>query len=286
MYFLIPLILDLLWQKIKQAAGGPSPKWTILGYLSWAQNRMKELKTETNTYEQKVKPAMATFLEGKLLESDKTNSALSQQGTAVWSGGWETVGTTVTVAAYQILKTPAMQEGLVSELKGAWKDISSPPDMNGLDSCEYMTAIIKEALRFTPPPGRLSRYNPASVETYKQYSFPPDTIISVSLPMVLFDPSIWGSDAQIFRPERWLEDKEGKLDQWLVTFSQGTRVCPGLEIAWVEMRLLLAYVFRRFEVSMDGVVSEDDVMTYRDGFTGICKNWCQRLPVRVVPVES
>lgn len=33
-YFFIPLLLDLIWQKIKQVAGGPRPKWSMLGYLS------------------------------------------------------------------------------------------------------------------------------------------------------------------------------------------------------------------------------------------------------------
>ncbi len=33
-YYLIPLLLDLLWQEIKKAAGGPRPKWSMLGYLS------------------------------------------------------------------------------------------------------------------------------------------------------------------------------------------------------------------------------------------------------------
>lgn len=182
-----------------------------------------------------------------------------------------------------------MHQRLISELKTAWPDTSSPPSMAALDSCEYLTAIIKESLRCTPLPGRLSRYNPTSVETFQQYQFPANTVISVSLPLVLSDPSIWGEDAEVFRPERWLgkENEGGRLDEWLVSFSQGTRVCPGLEIAWVEMRLLLAYVFRRFEVSIDeeAKVTDDDIMTYRDGGTGISKFWCQRLPVRAKPVE-
>ena len=33
-YFLIPLLCDLLWQKIKQVARGTTPKWSMLGYLS------------------------------------------------------------------------------------------------------------------------------------------------------------------------------------------------------------------------------------------------------------
>jgi hypothetical protein len=33
-YYLIPLLCDLLWQQIKQAAGGPKPKFSMLAYLS------------------------------------------------------------------------------------------------------------------------------------------------------------------------------------------------------------------------------------------------------------
>jgi cytochrome P450 len=73
-----------------------------------------------------------------------------------------------------------------------------------------------------------------------------------------------------------------------VSFSKGTRACPGLEIAWVEMRLLLAHTFRKFDLSIDekANVTDDDILTYRDGFTGIPKNWCQRLPVWASPVTS
>ena len=233
---------------------------------------------------------MATFMEAKLSDSDKTLDALSQQGVAVWSGGWETVGTTVTLGTYQVLKTPGMTDRLKSELKTAWPDIRQSPLVEALDECPYLTALIKESLHFTPPPGRVSRYNPREVEYYKDYRFPPRTIISTSLSMVCMDPSIWGADAQVFRPERWIgkENEGGKLDQWLVSFSKGTRACPGLEIAWVEMRLLLAHTFRKFDLSIDekANVTDDDILTYRDGFTGIPKNWCQRLPVWASPVTS
>jgi cytochrome P450 len=254
------------------------------------QQLKDEIENETNTFEQKkVKPVMAIFMEGKLADSDKTSSALAQQGIAVWSGGWETVGTTVTLATYEVLKSARMVECLTSELRTAWPNIDSQPSMEALDASPYLTAVIKEALRFTPPPGRLSRYNPHETEHYKTYSFPPGTIISTSLQMVSRDPSIWGADADIFRPERWIgkENKNGELDQWLVSFSKGTRVCPGLEIAWVEIRLLLAHVFRKFELRVDvqAKVSDDDILTYRDGFTGVPKNWCQRLPVWAKPVD-
>ncbi|KAE8451771.1 hypothetical protein EG329_003228 [Mollisiaceae sp. DMI_Dod_QoI] len=293
--FLVPLICDLLWQKIKQIAGGPKPKWSMLGYLSWAKGTLQQLQEEvkdpSKTAEsKKIKPVMATFMEVKLADSDKTISALSQQGVAVWSGGWETVGTTVTLGTYELLRHPKMADRLKSELRDAWPDICLPPSMEALDASPYLTAVIKESLRFTPPPGRLSRYNPRQIEQYQGFKFPPGTIISTSLSMVCNDPSIWGSDADIFEPERWVgkENEDGKLDQWLVSFSKGARTCPGFEIAWVEMRLLFAHIFRKFDLNIDikANITDDDILTFHDGFTGIPRNWCQRLPVWAKPVRS
>jgi hypothetical protein len=68
-------------------------------------------------------PFMVTFMEAKLSDSDKTLDALSQQGVAVWSGGWGTIGTTVTLGTYQVLKTPGMADRLKSELKTAWPEM-------------------------------------------------------------------------------------------------------------------------------------------------------------------
>ncbi|PMD28158.1 cytochrome P450 [Hyaloscypha hepaticicola] len=240
-YYLIPLLCDLLWQQIKQAAGGSRPKWSMLSYLSEVKNPSYSAEAR------KFKPVMATFMEAKLSDSDKTLDASAQQGVAVWSRGWETVGTTVTLGTYQVLKNPRMAGRLKFELKTAWQDIRESPSMEARDECLYLTALIKESLRFTSPPGR-------------DYKFPPRTIISTSLSMVSMDPSIWSSDTEVFRPERWIgkENEGGKLDQWLVSFSRGTRAD----------------------------VTDDDILTYRDGDTGIPKNWCQRLPVWADAVTS
>ena len=179
---------------------------------------------------------------------------------------------------------------LKTELKTAWPDASLPPSMDALDTCHYLTALIKESLRFTAPPCRLSRYNPNATEYFENYALPPGTTMSVSLPMLNMDPDIWGPDAEVFRPERWLgeENQEGKLNQYLLSFSRGTRVCPGVELVWVEMRLLFAYLVRRFDLGFDeqAGVGDDDVLVYYDGFMGICRNWCQRLVVWAKAVEE
>jgi cytochrome P450 len=51
-----------------------------------------------------------------------------------------------------------------------------------------------------------------------------------------------------FVPERWLESPE--LDNWLVAFSRGPRMCLGINLAWAELRLGLAHVFRKFDMTV------------------------------------
>ena len=58
------------------------------------------------------------------------------------------------------------------------------------------------------------------------------TAITIVMAAVNRAPSLWGTDAGVFRPERWLEEKVGDLrakevqgHRHLLTFSDGTRMC-------------------------------------------------------------
>lgn len=38
---------------------------------------------------------------------------------------------------------------------------------------------------------------------------------------------LWGADARVFNPDRWLQPETKHLEQYLCTFSKGTRMCIG-----------------------------------------------------------
>lgn len=56
-----------------------------------------------------------------------------------------------------------------------------------------------------------------------QILIPKGTLLVIPLNVVHHDPEVWGSDAHIFRPERWLERKKSQLrhKHELLTFSEG-----------------------------------------------------------------
>ena len=57
-----------------------------------------------------------------------------------------------------------------------------------------------------------------------------------------------------FRPERWIEDP--RLDRYLLTFGRGSRACLGVNLAYQELYLVLAGIFRRYDL-FDPTVKED-----------------------------
>lgn len=68
------------------------------------------------------------------------------------------------------------------------------------------------------------------------------------------DTSIWGSDAEAFRPERWIE---GALRPgWTyVPFLGGGRICPAQQMVLCQMGFVLA----RFVGKFEGILNRDPV---------------------------
>lgn len=229
------------------------------------------------------------FLNHKTLrESERTVDALSQHAMTIWSGGWETVGFTLTSGTYSVLRNQQIMERLRRELVDAWPNPDTQPPMSTLDELPYLNAVIKETFRTAPGAlCRLTRVNETEPTHFRGYTLPPGTMMSMSLPMVMHDPSIWGPDYDVFRPERWLEPGSEKLERYLVNFSKGTRVCPGIELARMETRLIIGTLFRRFHMSIpaDAGVTDDDIYYYYDGFTPISKAKKHSLPVKVTPLK-
>lgn len=62
-------------------------------------------------------------------------------------------------------------------------------------------------------------------------------------------------DPQAFKPERWLGEPKGpdgvhQLSNYLVPFGRGSRVCLGMPLAYMELYVALATLFRRHELQL------------------------------------
>lgn len=80
------------------------------------------------------------------------------------------------------------------------------------------------------------------------------------------NPRIYPSP-HTFNPDRWLETKKEnyRLEKYLVPFTRGSRACLGINLAYAELFLTLAIVFRRFNFELVET-GREDVDVARDCF--------------------
>merc|ERR1712232_130104 len=71
------------------------------------------------------------------------------------------------------------------------------------------------------------------------------------------DTAIWGEDAEVFRPERWMEMEEVPSSYHYPVFNAGPRECLGKRLAMVEMKACLAMLLPH--LSMKLAIPADDV---------------------------
>merc|ERR1712100_368005 len=123
-------------------------------------------------------------------------------------------------------------------------------------------AVLNETLRLYPPAFQLSRQ--AVVDDQLDGKLvPAGTSVVIGLQAINRDAESWGSDANEFRPERWMEGgREGEGEEgkegiamvrspWsFLSFSGGPRICIGKGFAMQEATLALALLCRNFRFKM------------------------------------
>lgn len=92
---------------------------------------------------------------------------------------------------------------------------------------------------------RLARISPDSPMQCGQWTIPAGTSVSMTSVLLHLNPDIFPYPHE-FRPERWLDDPDGKLDRYIVAFSGGSRICLGFNLAWAELYIFVAGLFGSF----------------------------------------
>jgi cytochrome P450 len=106
---------------------------------------------------------------------------------------------------YHLCKCPRVYQAAVQELDSA-TELSSPITFEQGQHLPYIQACIKEGLRLQPAVGMLlERIVPKGGATLDGIFFPAGTIVGINPWVVAIDKSVYGQNAQEFRPERWLE---------------------------------------------------------------------------------
>ena len=136
-----------------------------------------------------------------------------------------------------------------------------------LGKMRYLHAALHESLRLYPPVQFDSRFA-------QEDDFLPDgsfvrkgTRLTYHAYAMGRMTEIWGEDCLEFRPERWLDRDGNFLPQSplkYTVFHAGARICPGRELAVMEMKSVAAAVVSRFRAE---VLIEESELRFTSGLT-------------------
>ncbi|GAD93895.1 benzoate 4-monooxygenase cytochrome P450, putative [Paecilomyces variotii No. 5] len=217
--------------------------------------------------------AFDALCDPSLPPEERSIDRLQDEGQILLAAGSETTAKTLTTIAFYLLSNKALLSKLREELKKVMPTPLSTASWTELEHLPYLGAVINEGLRLSyGVTTRLPRVAPTEALRYKDWVIPPGTPVSESSYFVHMDPSIF-PDPGSFDPERWIRaaEKGERLDRFIVSFTKGSRQCLGINLAYAELFLTVAGIFRRFDMELHET-TVDDVRLVRDRFFGASRD--------------
>lgn len=161
--------------------------------------------------------------------------------------GSDTTAIAIRSILYHILRTPSIYDKLVSEIDQAdEKGLLSRPYIRYKEAMQlpYLVACCKEGTRMHPSVAlSLPRYVPPGGRVIAGRYFPEGAKVGVNAAVIHFDTAIFGSDAALYNPDRWMSKNNeavAEMDRSMFQFGAGSRTCIGRNVCF-SLALLVAF---------------------------------------------
>ncbi|GAB7354527.1 hypothetical protein MBLNU459_g4991t2 [Dothideomycetes sp. NU459] len=192
-----------------------------------------------------------------LLKPDTVISQAEYEGTVqtMILAGSETTATLMSGVTNLLLANPDKMKKVVAEVRSSF-ETEEEINFTSVNKLDYLLACLNEGLRMYPPaPDAFPRRTGEQPETICGNTIPSNTTVKVTQWATFRSESNFTKPNE-FIPERWLENTDEKATfqddkkYALQPFSVGPRNCLGRNLAYVEMRLLMAMLLWNFDLEV------------------------------------
>ncbi|KAF7825239.1 premnaspirodiene oxygenase-like [Senna tora] len=163
------------------------------------------------------------------------------------TAGIDTPPTTIEWAMAE-MKNPRVMEKAKEEVRQVFRS-KGYFNENVLEKLKYLKAIIKETLRLHPPAPFMAPRECSQICDISGYTIPAGTQVLVNVWAIGRDSNYWGTSAEEFVPERFLNspiDYKGSYFEY-IPFGFGKRICPGMLFGVAIVELVLANLLCHFD---------------------------------------
>ncbi|KAJ3567141.1 hypothetical protein NP233_g6559 [Leucocoprinus birnbaumii] len=116
----------------------------------------------------------------------------------------------------------------------------------------YLSAIIKETLRWNPVTPLVFPHQTTEEDVYMGYYIPKECAVFVNIYATLHDEEVF-PDPREFKPERFIKDgriRDDILDpEFVASFGFGRRICPGARVARPLLYIAAASLVHLFDIA-------------------------------------
>lgn len=194
------------------------------------------------------------------------------------SAGSDTTAIILRAVIYFLLTNKACFDRFMDEVKAVLKarpqdeDYEKHVSWTEAYNMKYFQACLKETMRLHPALGQMLPrvVPPGGIEVCGVF-LPEGTEVGCNAWTIHHDKGVFGEDADIFRPERWLDEDEERvknMERCNFVFGAGSRTCMdppfphpncslanhtlgiGRHVAMLELSKLIPEFFRTFEVTL------------------------------------
>ncbi|OQV02173.1 hypothetical protein CLAIMM_07412 [Cladophialophora immunda] len=170
------------------------------------------------------------------------------------SGGIDTLANTLTWTIGTLARRPDIQETAYQAIRDVyeaenWGDVQE-------EKVQYLSALVKESLRFFSVLRLSLPRNAIRDIEYKGIFIPQGTTVFLNAWGCNRDESFFGPDVNEYRPERWFEDENTRLDH--AAFGMGTRMCAGNQLASRQLYTMLLRLIWAFKIELSRDPSDNN----------------------------
>ncbi|KAG7095762.1 hypothetical protein E1B28_006467 [Marasmius oreades] len=165
-----------------------------------------------------------------------------------FGAGIETTATTLTVFILAMLHFPEVMRKAQTELDSV-VGLERLPEYADKPNLQYINALVNETLRWRPV--AVLGGTPHAVvadDFYNGWFIPMGSTVFANLYGIMKDPAMF-PDPEIFRPERFLETDDPRLQNFDLPFGFGRRQCPGMHLARNSIFVNTARLLWAFDIT-------------------------------------
>ncbi|XP_020286700.1 probable cytochrome P450 6a13 [Pseudomyrmex gracilis] len=180
--------------------------------------------------------------------------ALAADTLSFFLDGYETTSITLSFIGYQLARHPQVLQKLREEVESVLAKHDGRMTYESLEKMTYMDQVISESQRLYTVLAVMPKFCTKEIELKGSDGLccrlQPGMMVIIPAHAIHMDSKYW-LDVETFDPDRFAADKKTEIDKYaFLPFGKGPRMCVGMRMGILQMKVFLATFVRRYTLEL------------------------------------